>query len=64
MAKVEDKDEPKEWTPDQPMPDADDETEVQRKHQATRRLKWLEEQTNGKGGKGGKGGKSEKRSLF
>lgn len=64
MAKEEPKkDEPKEWTPDQPLPDADDETEVQRRHAAQRRLKYLDEQAEA-ASKKPKGGKGERRSLF
>jgi len=34
---------PKEWTPDQPLEDADDEKEVQRRARANARLRHLEE---------------------
>lgn len=49
MAKDKDeKDEPKEWTPDQPLPDEDDENEVQRRHQANQRLEFLQTQADKK----------------
>lgn len=64
MAKEkEEKEEVKDWTPDQPMPDPEDETEVQRRHQAQRRLKYLDEQAE-KTGKGKKEEKVERRKLF
>lgn len=56
------KDEPKEWSPDQPLPDADDEAEVQRRHAAQRRMKYLDEQAETAGKKSAK--KGERRSLF
>lgn len=37
-------DKPVEWTPDQPIPDEDGETEAQRRHQLSRRMKYLDEQ--------------------
>ena len=38
------KEEPKaEWTPDQPIPDEDGETEAQRRHMLSRRLKYLDD---------------------
>ena len=42
--KEEKKEEPKaEWTPDQPIPDEDGETEAQRRHMLSRRLKYLDD---------------------
>lgn len=38
------KDEEKEWTPDQPLEDEEDEAEVQRRARATARLNHLTEQ--------------------
>ena len=66
MPKPEEKppDQPEEWTPDKPMPDADDETDVQRKHMAQRRLKYLEEQSEKNSKNKKKGDKTERRSLF
>jgi hypothetical protein len=45
MAKEpEKKDDPKPWTPDQPLEDADDENEAQVRAKRAARLKFLEEQ--------------------
>ena len=41
--KPEPKPEPAEWTPDQPIPDEDGETEAQRRHMLSRRLKYLDD---------------------
>jgi hypothetical protein len=57
------KEEPKEWTPDQPLPDSEDETEVQRRHAAQRRLKYLDEQADAASKKPAKK-PGERRSLF
>jgi hypothetical protein len=65
MAKPEEKpnDPPKEWTPDQPLEDADDEAEVQRRHRAQRRMKYLDEQAEASSKKP-RGKPGERRSLF
>ena len=65
MAKAEPEPKPelKEWTPDQPLPDEEDENEVQRRHAAQRRLKYLDEQADKKT-KPGKPEKPERRKLF
>lgn len=34
---------PKTWTPDQPLPDADDEKEAHTRAQRARRVRWLED---------------------
>jgi len=41
---VEKKDEPKPWTPDQPLEDADDETEAQVRARRAARQRYLEKQ--------------------
>ena len=40
------KDDPKPWTPDQPLEDADDEAEAQVRARRSARLKYLEEQVS------------------
>jgi hypothetical protein len=44
MAEKKKEDEPKPWTPDQPLPDAADEEEAQVRSQRSARQKFLEEQ--------------------
>jgi len=53
--KPEPKPEPVEWSPDQPIPDEDGETEAQRRHMLSRRLKYLEDPDSYKPKKGKKG---------
>jgi hypothetical protein len=48
MAKKADEEEPKEWTPDQPIPDDEGETVVQQKFMIERRLKHLHEEADKK----------------
>jgi len=54
MPKKDEDDEPKEWTPDQPIPDEDGETEAQRRHMLNRRIAYLDEQADSKKKKTGK----------
>jgi hypothetical protein len=61
MPKADDDNKPKEWTPDQPLEDEEDEKEVQRRARANARLNHLTEQiTKPKAPKGKEG----RRSLF
>lgn len=58
MAKKGDEEEvPKEWTPDKPLEDEDDENDVQLTFKKRERLKHLESEAEAKRKKGGKGGK-------
>lgn len=54
-SKPEPKPEPVEWSPDQPIPDEDGETEAQRRHMLSRRLKYLEDPDSYKPKKSKKG---------
>jgi hypothetical protein len=58
MARKPDEEEtPKEWTPDKPLEDEDDENDVQLTFKKRERLKHLEAEAEAKLKKGGKGGK-------
>lgn len=60
--KPDDEPEPEVWTPDKPLPDEDDEAQVQRRLAADRRMAYLREQAE-KGSKKPKG-KGEKAPLW
>lgn len=47
-------DDPKEWTPDQPIPDEDGEGEAQRRHMLNRRLAYLNDEAEKKSKSGKK----------
>lgn len=48
MAKKNEEEDPAEWTPDQPIPDEEGETEAQRRVMLGRRVAFLQEQAEGK----------------
>lgn len=64
IKKPEEKDKKEDWTPDQPLADADDEAEVQRRHRAQRRLKYLDEQVDKDDKKPKKVASGERRSIW
>jgi hypothetical protein len=51
MAKKEEEDDPKEWPPDQPIPDNDGEDTAQKRFMLERRVKHLHDEADKKGKK-------------